>query len=246
MRNDYIVIDADGHVNEDADGGHALGSHLDARFRSRVIRTGGDPRDRGQGGKYGKRHGDPAIHIEDMDVEGIDVAALYPTKLLAICKIEDHEYAVALCRAYNDWLADFCSYRPDRLKGVAVLPMVEPREAARELERSVTELGHIGGMAQPYAYNHKVADACYDDLYACAQQLDVPIAFHAGGESPSLPERFDTFIEAHTLGHTVEQMTAATLITYSGILERYPRLRVAFLEGLVGWVPMLAERMDEE
>jgi hypothetical protein len=41
-------------------------------------------------------------------------------------------------------------------------------------------------------------------------------------------------------------MSAAINIVYGGVLERFPRLRVGFLEGMVGWVPMLGERMDEE
>ena len=246
MHDGYFVIDGDGHVHEDVDGGQKLRGYMDPRFRTRPLGGGGNYMDRNQGGRYGKRHGNPTIQIEDMDVEGIDVAALYPTTLLGAWGLKDHDYAVALHRAYNDWLAEFCRHNPDRLKGVAALPMVAPEEAARELERSVTELGHIAAMAHTYVYNHQVNDPRYDDLYACAQQYDVPIAFHASGSEISHIDRFDTFLAEHTIGHTFEQMSAAINVVYGGVLDRFPRLRVGFLEGMVGWIPMLAERMDEE
>lgn len=245
MRNGYFVIDSDGHVHEDMNNAEALRRHMDPRFRTWPFGVGGFV-DRSLGGKYGKRHGNPAVQIEDMDVEGIDIQVLYPTALLGAWGLKDHAFAVALHRAYNDWLAEFCSHNPDRLKGVAVLPMVDPAEAARELERAVTQLGFVGGMAHTLIYNHQVSDSCFDDLYACAQQYDAPIAFHASGSEIDRANRFDTFLAEHTIGHTHEQMCATILMVYGGVFERFPRLRVGFLEGLVGWIPMLAQRMDEE
>jgi len=122
MRDGYFVIDSDGHVHEDMD---ELRTHLDPRFRSYPLRGGGFV-DRSVGGKFGQRSGKASIHVADLDTEGIDVAVLYTTALLGTWALRDRAYAVALHRAYNDWLAEYCSYAPDRLKGVAVVPMVEP------------------------------------------------------------------------------------------------------------------------
>jgi hypothetical protein len=242
MRDGFFIIDSDGHVHEDQDG---VRSHMDPRYRSYPTRGGGFV-DRSVGGKYGQRSGKASIQVQDMDVEGIDVAVLYTTMLLGAWALRDKGFSVALHRAYNDWLAEYCSYAPDRLKGVAVIPMVAPEEAAKELERSVTQLGLVGAMIHTYVYNHQLAESCYDDLYACAQQYDVPIAFHAQGSEIERFNRFDTFLAEHTLGHTVEQMCATVQVIYGGVPEKFPRLRIAFLEGMVGWIPMLAERMDEE
>jgi len=242
MKDGYVVIDSDGHVHEDQE---AVRRHMDAKFQSYPTRGGGFV-DRSVGGKFGQRSGAASIQVADMDVEGIDVAVLYTTMLLGTWALRDKDFAVALHKAYNTWLAEYCSYNPDRLKGVAVIPMVAPEEAAKELERSVTELGHVGAMIHTYIYNHQLADSCFDDLYACAQQYNVPIAFHAQGSEIERFDRFDTFLAEHTVGHTIEQITAATQVIYGGIPEKFPNLNIAFLEGMVGWVPMLAERMDEE
>ena len=239
MKSGYFVIDADGHV---CDNQETIRPFVDPKFRNRPL-VPGSVADRSVGGKYGKRHQDPAIQIDDMDIEGIDIAVLYGTGSLAMTKLKERELAVAVHRAYNDWLATYCSHNPNRLKGVAALPMIEPEKAARELERAVTELGFIGGMAHTWIFNHHVGEPCYDELYSCAQQYNVPIAFHASGAEI---DRFDTFLAEHTIGHSHEQMCATLFVVYSGVLEKFPNLNVGFLEGMVGWIPFLAERMCEE
>jgi uncharacterized protein len=249
MRNGMKIIDGDGHIHEDVDGGKKLKSFMDPAFRSRPLSVGGGSggfADRRQGGKLGKRHGSAETQIEDMDTECIDIAVLYPTALLGAWGMKDRDYDVVLHRAYNDWLADFCSYNPSRLKGAATMPMLNPEAAARELERSVTELGHVAAMCHTYVHNRQIDDPAYDELWAAAQQYDVPIAFHASGSEIGRFNRFDTFLAEHTIGHTFEQMAATINLVYSGVPERFPRLRIGFLEGMVGWVPMLGERMDAE
>ena len=244
MKEGYAVIDADGHVQESED---ELRRFLDDRYRNRKMPGFSmlpmDGVDRSVGGKYGKYHHDPTIQIQDMDIEGIDIQVLYGTLVLAMTPIKDREWSVALHGAFNDFLAEFCSHNPNRLKGIAALPTLDPVAAARELERCVTQYGFIGAMAHTWNYNHNIDDEYYDELYACAQQHNVPIAFHAAGNE--IP-RFDTFLAEHTLGHTHEQMCAALFAIFGGIPEKFPHLTMAFLEGMCGWIPMLAERMDEE
>src|SRR5436190_724064 len=66
---------------------------------------------------------DPHKRIPDMDLDGIDAAFLYPSMGLFAGAVHDPELAAALCRAYNRWLADYCKPYPDRLFGIAMLPM---------------------------------------------------------------------------------------------------------------------------
>jgi len=239
MKNGFRVIDADGHVRDTPD---LLQPYLSPKFRNRPL-VPSDAADRTVGGKYGRNPAGPAEQLADMDTEGIDVAVLYGTTALAMWKVKDREVAVDVHRAYNDWLADFCRHSSERLKGVAALPMVEPAAAARELERCVKEHGFVAGMAHTRIHNHSIADSAYDELYSAAQQLDVPIAFHAAGNEI---DRFENFLQQHTLGHTHEQMSSVVFVIFGQLVERFPTLKIAFLEGMCGWVPMLAERMDEE
>jgi predicted TIM-barrel fold metal-dependent hydrolase len=72
----------------------------------------------------GKKGGfDPHARIVDMDADGIDAAFLYPSLGLFAGAVEDPGLAAGMCRAYNRWLADYCKPYPERLFGVAMLPM---------------------------------------------------------------------------------------------------------------------------
>jgi predicted TIM-barrel fold metal-dependent hydrolase len=83
-----------------------------------------------------------------MDTQQIDSAVMYPTSGLGIGAIRDPAFNAALCRAYNDYISDYCKASP-RLKAVANLPVNNPAEAAKELNRAVTKLGLCGGMWRP-------------------------------------------------------------------------------------------------
>ena len=92
--------------------------------------------------KDGKPGGfDPHKRIPDMDADGIDAAFLYPSLGLFSGAIHDPELAAATCRAYNRWLADYCKPYPDRLFGVAMLPLQSVDLAIDEMRFAKKEAG---------------------------------------------------------------------------------------------------------
>src|SRR2546423_3771285 len=80
---------------------------------------------------------DPHKRIPDLDLEGIDLVMLFPTIGLRLCGLQDPKLAAALCRAYNNWLVDYCKPHPDRLVGVAAIPFQDPQLAIQEMRRSI-------------------------------------------------------------------------------------------------------------
>ncbi|GIW40818.1 MAG: amidohydrolase [Candidatus Binatia bacterium] len=199
---------------------------------------------------YRPREGgwNPAARLEDMDAEGIDVAVLFPSIGLYVSETNDPKLLAALCRAYNDWLADYCRHAPDRLVGVALLPLLDVEESIRELERATEKLGFRGAFFRPNPYaNRAIHDAAYEPLWDCAATLGVPVTVHEG-LSDSMPtlgrERFSNAAMLHVLSHPFEQMAACAGLILTGVLERHPSLRVAFLESGSGWLPYWLERMD--
>jgi len=87
----------------------------------------------------------------------------------------------------------------------------------------------------------------WDPIYAEAEKLGVPIGFHTTTTADSLgAERFRRYISAHTVDHPAEQMITLTATIIGGVFERFPKLRVGFMESGVGWVPYLMDRMNEE
>src|ERR1700710_780918 len=97
--------------------------------------------------KDGKPGGfDPHKRIPDMDADGIDAGLLYPSLGLFSGAIHDPPLAAAVCRAYNRWLADYCKPYPDRLFGVAMLPLQSVELAMREKRYGRETRGMRGGF----------------------------------------------------------------------------------------------------
>ena len=96
---------------------------------------------------------DPRVRLEVLDSEGIDAAVLYGSVAQLFFLFERPDVAAALCRGYNDWLAEYCATAPGRLIGVAALPQQDPELAAEELERVVTSHGFVGGFIRPNRIN---------------------------------------------------------------------------------------------
>ncbi|MBI2369700.1 MAG: amidohydrolase [Deltaproteobacteria bacterium] len=242
----YDVVDADGHILEPE---AELRKHLEPPHnmpgrRSLVPR---DHWNRSLGGRMGKETFDLETRLRDMDKEGIDVAVIFPTFMLNVGIVRERDFAAALCRAYNNWLADQCRQSNGRLKGVAVLPVTNVPAAVKELGRSVTELGFVGGMLAAHGHGRDFGEEAFHPLYAEAERLDCALGIHssAGGWAAG-ENRFERFICMHTVAHPLEQMIHLTGVMFGGIPELFPRLRIAFLESGIGWFPYWMERLDEE
>lgn len=199
--------------------------------------------------KDGRKGGfDPHARIPDMDLDGIDAAFLYPSLGLFAGAVSDPAFAAAMCRAYNRWLADYCKPYPDRLFGIAMLPMQSIDAAIQEMTFARKELGFRGGFLRPNPYNNrKLHDPEYEPFWSAAEELDFSIGIHEGGNSgmPTVGvDRFDGRGAQHIISHTMEMMLAAMSFIWGGVCERHPKLRVAFLESGGGWIAPWLDRMD--
>ncbi len=199
---------------------------------------------------------DPHIRVKDLDTDGIDAAVLYPTMGLFFGGVRDPELGAALCRAYNNWLADYCRPYPDRLIGIGAIHPLNVESAVKELRRVVTDLKFRGVFLRPNPYGGRNFDSPdYDPLWAAAQDLDVPIAIHEGttADMPTAGiDRYAYFEDpasrhffSHIVSHCFEEKLACLTFTCGGVLEKFPRLRVIFLESGGGWLPHWLYRMDE-
>jgi uncharacterized protein len=189
------------------------------------------------------RGDDPHAMLQAMDREGIDVAIVFRTMASHLIAVDglDPRLAAAVCRAFNQWLSDFCDKDRARLKAAALVPLQDARLAAEEARRAVRDLGAVAIVL----CNHPVGgrpwyDAAWDPLWAEAERLGVPITFHGiqMAYQEHLGRRFmDNFALAHAAGHPVEMMLAAGSLLTGGVFARFPGLRAAFLEASCSWVP---------
>ena len=107
--------------------------------------------------------------VMGMELEGVDIAVLFPTTGLSLIARDhlDPQLSLALCQAYNNWIAEFCQYSPDQLKFVAMLPLHDVNLACRELLRCVKDLGAVGSFIRPNLVNgHFWHSNYWDPLYS--------------------------------------------------------------------------------
>ena len=198
---------------------------------------------------------DAQTQLKAMGKEGIDVTVLYPSRGLFANSYDDMdpEFSLAIAQAYNNWLADFCKDGdPGRMFGAAMVPIHDVEASVKEARRAVTELGFKAVFIRPNPpqqgvyYHHRT----FDPLWTEIESLGVALGFHEGVASymPTVgTDRFgfDEFALQHACSHSMEQMLAVSAMTMGGVLERFPNMRVAFLEGNGSWLPFWLWRLDE-
>ena len=193
---------------------------------------------------------DPRKRLPDMDIDQIDVAVLFGGAVgLGVAGIENTGYAAALSRAYNNWLHQYCSADPKRLKGVASIPIQDAEAAVIEAERAVKDLGMVALGTFPNVKGKNLDHPDFYPVYGAAQRLDVPVCVHGGPGFPNVwasgTERFGKKFWYNLAGFPFELMVQMSAIVCGGVMDRYPNVRFGFFEGWAGWVPFLMERLHE-
>lgn len=188
-------------------------------------------------------------HVEDLDVEGIAISVLYPTVGLGHWGVDDPGLAMNWAQVYNDWLAERCRDNPDRLVGVALIPRQDPEGMVRELDRAIGKLDLRAAVIFPNVINgRRLDDPVYEPFFAeCAKQK-VPLAIHIGGffkDKTISTDRFHDWFNLHIAGHPMEMMLGCLSLISSGLLDRYPDLKIALLESGTGWLPFWLDRIHE-
>lgn len=195
---------------------------------------------------------DAESHVQAMVQMGVDIAFIYPTYGLWLFGIDTMHAEVvgAFTHAYNTWLyEEFCSYAPDRLKGVGAINLHAPEQMVSELYR-IADFGWKAVVLRPNPVKGRIlSDRTYEPFWTACEELDIAVAIHEGTHS-RLPttgaDRFNTRFALHACSHPMEQMMALLALIEGGVLERHPQLRVGFLESGCGWLPYWLWRMDEE
>jgi uncharacterized protein len=197
-----------------------------------------------------QRDYDAEAQVMGMEIEGVDIAVLFPTTGLSLIARDhmDPQLSLALCQAYNNWIHEFCQHSPDQLKFVAMLPLHDVHLACRELLRCVKELGAVGSFLRPNLVNgHYWHSNYWDPLYNLHEDLDVTLGFHEGTgawySNMNVLYGENRFYR-HVASHWIEMQQALIAMIISGAFEFHPRLRVGFLEAQNSWVPGLLTRIE--
>jgi predicted TIM-barrel fold metal-dependent hydrolase len=260
---DVFIVDCDVHANEPPE---ALAPYIDMPWRRSLELLGRGPQryldipgyapilnldppfpDRG----LGNRTVTSARQMRDeLDELSIDVGILFPDNLLKIAVFPHVDYAAALGRAYNAWLADAWVSRETGLYGAVLAVPQDPKDAAEQIrtygadDRFVAVYLPVAGLRPLWG------DRMYDPIYEAAEEMGLPVMLHSVGIiHPHFPfnlEHVESRIVRHPINHEFALMANLFTMIANGVPVRYPDLEIVFTEGGVSWVPFVMWRMDKE
>ncbi len=183
-----------------------------------------------------------------LDLLKVDCQVIFPSLWLG-CPSENVELEAALARSYNRFMANQCNQSGGRQRFAAVLPWRRPDLAIEEM-RQLKERGSVASIfVHGIEWDIPLAHPSFYSIYEEAQSQDLPITVHTGnGSSPTISRMFEgmprpgprTFPFVHPLGKGLVSgpyvRYGFTQILESGLMEEFPKLRVAFLEAGSEWV----------
>lgn len=194
---------------------------------------------------------DPVERLRDLWADGVHADVLYPTAGLSLLQLDDPAFQAACLRVYNDWLASFCKTDPDRLLGVALLPLWDIDEGVRELERAKS-LGLRGGLfwtSPPADRAHSFFGDHYERLWATAADLGMPLSIHilAGHRTKQSVSRFGTSVEdTFYFGFESRDEVQRSIVELiaAGVFQRHPGLSIVAAEAGIDYAARLERRID--
>lgn len=186
---------------------------------------------------------DPVERIKDQDIDGVDVEVLYVGGPLA--DANDEGLRINSYRAYNRWLADFCSHAPGRLLGVAAVPIDTPELAVEEI-KFAKEAGLRSVYIPLFPPEGDYADAKWVSMWKTAVELGLPVAMHVGGRKGGAQPRYGQAAGFMT-DLVMSKMTVAEALaelTFGMVLQRNPDLKIVSVEAQIGWMSFINYYMD--
>ncbi|MSQ25998.1 MAG: amidohydrolase [Dehalococcoidia bacterium] len=188
---------------------------------------------------------DSRERIKEIDLDGVDGELYYPTPRIGnsvFWNNKDREFHLACIRAYNDWLSEYASYAPDRMFGLAMIPTSGPKDAIDELHRAIKLKGIKGIVMGMYPSGDNAIQPGDDAFFKECEDADVPVNIHVAlvNEAPGDNSRRIVIGDARFLDAPIR----VHQLIFSGVLDRFPKLKVVFAEVDAGWVPYYREMID--
>ena len=266
--NKYFMLSADCHGQEPAD---LWAKRIEPEYRHRIPRQEVDTdgvrwqvteghrpvkiRDLKLEGEDKERNGagyEVDERLRDMDRDGIDVELSFPNKGVSAWATPDPVFSQAMCRVWNDWSMEQYGGHPDRMVPAAAIAPGDLEGAIAEVQR-VAAMGHrcltlpnrpVWGPGDGSELNYNLPD--FDPLWAAIEEVDLPITLHIStGKDPRGARGNGGAVinyAVHALGQSLEPVAN---FCSSGVLDRFPKLRIATIEAGIGWVPWALTAMDE-
>jgi predicted TIM-barrel fold metal-dependent hydrolase len=259
---ELMLVSADSHVSEPAE---LWETRLPASMRDRApnfkklrhregrppLHLGGSEPSavRARSAERPRGGSNPAERLKDMALDGVVAEVLYPTSASNLFYIEEAALQEACVQVYNNWIYEYCQTAPGRLFGLAIISTYDIDHAVAELSRCKKQGLRGAVIWQSPPRQIPFSSAHYDRFWAAAQDLEMPVSLHIHtGHGPSKGRQNYRGLEAYRFainGQLQEIMESLLGIIFSGVLERFPRLRVVPAENEIGWLPFWLDQADK-
>ena len=187
------------------------------------------------------RSWDPQRRLKDMETEGIDVQVLSPIPVTFAYNFSA-QGVLELAQMQNEEIARAVSVAPQRFIGLGTVPLQDAERAAVEVRRVVRELGLAGVEIGTNVQGKNLDDEELEPFWQTCVEVGAAVFVHPA--SVLAPERTKKYRMEYSIGYTTETGIAAASIIMSGLLDRYPGLRLCFAHG-GGILPWLLPRLDQ-
>ncbi len=192
---------------------------------------------------------EPNLYVDALAEDGIWGAVLLPSVGLGWWRIADSALLSAVGETYNDWIAEFVSAQPERLKGLAIINVDNVIEACEELERC-KKLGLAGALIPVHPGDDRpYRDPIHERFWWTAQDLEMPLCLHVGTNRVRVPADGLTSNQVElppSMRATFDYWVRLSLsdIVFAGVFDRYPELKMGSVEHEMAWVPFWLDNMD--
>ncbi|CCK25261.1 hypothetical protein BN159_0882 [Streptomyces davaonensis JCM 4913] len=215
--------------------GHAQAKELDARRNGPMALAVNGP----MVGARIPHLTDVTARLTAMDAQGVDIQLVSPSPS-HYHPWTDEETAEKISRLANEATAAHCAHAPERLYGLGLVPLQHPKLVVPALEHAL-EQGLLGVEISSHAPGRELSDPAYEPLWARAEKTGALLFLHPFG--CTLDERLNRWYLSNTVGQPTENAVALSHLIFSGVLDRYPGLKLIAAHG-GGYLPTHIGRSD--
>ena len=195
---------------------------------------------------------EPKARLADMDLNWVEASLNFPT-FPRFCgqtflEAKDREVALACVGAYNDWMVEeWCGDSGGRLIPLCLIPLWDPELAAAEVRRNAARGCHAVCFSEipPHLGLPSVHTRHWDPFFAACQETTTTVCMHIGSSSRMPATSGDAPVAVTATLSFGNSMASLSDFLFSGVLVRFPQLKLAYSEGQIGWLPYILERADD-
>jgi len=191
-------------------------------------------------------HREVTLSRRAIEALGLDYQVFFPNALLFLGMHPVREMEVELSTAYNRWIVEHVLPQEPRMKAMIYLPFNTPEAAEKTVKRFLGKKGVAGFVVTSTRYQ-PVHNNEYMRLYAMLEEAGAPLAFHAHHNwQNEYTKTLNRFISMHAISFVMSNMIHLTNWVINGLPERFPKLKVVWIESGLAWVPFIMQRLDHE